>query len=41
MLTRVETRGYAMAFHAFAEFEDGSTAFVKAGAEEITSAFLR
>jgi Phosphotransferase enzyme family len=37
----VETRGYALAFHAIAEFEDGSTAFVKAGAEEITSAFLR
>jgi hypothetical protein len=40
-LRRVQTRGYAMAFHAIAEFEDGSTAFVKAGAEEITSGFLR
>ena len=37
----IETRGYAMAFHAIAEFHDGSTAFVKAGAEEITSEFLR
>jgi hypothetical protein len=40
-LRRVQTRGYAQAFHAIAEFDDGSTAFVKAGAEEITSAFLR
>lgn len=40
-LRRVATRGYAMAFHAIAEFADGSTAFVKAGAEEVTSEFLR
>jgi hypothetical protein len=40
-LRRVQTRGYALAFHAIAEFDDGSTAFVKAGAEEITSGFLR
>jgi hypothetical protein len=40
-LRRIQTRGYAMAFHAIAEFADGSTAFVKAGAEEITSGFLR
>jgi hypothetical protein len=40
-LRRVQTRGYAMAYHAIAEFEDGSTAFVKAGAEEVTSEFLR
>lgn len=40
-LRRVQTRGYAMAFHAIADFEDGSTAFVKAGAEEVTSGFLR
>jgi hypothetical protein len=39
-LRRVQTRGYAMAFHAIAELDDGSTAFVKAGAEEITSVFL-
>jgi hypothetical protein len=40
-LRRVQTRGYALAFHAIADFADGSTAFVKAGAEEITSEFLR
>jgi hypothetical protein len=40
-LRRVQTRGYALAFHAIAEFDDGSTAFVKAGAEEVTSGFLR
>jgi hypothetical protein len=40
-LRRVQTRGYALAFHAIAEFDDGSTAFVKAGAEELTSGFLR
>jgi aminoglycoside phosphotransferase (APT) family kinase protein len=40
-LRRVQTRGYAMAYHAIAELSDGSTAFVKAGAEEITSNFLR
>jgi hypothetical protein len=40
-LQRLETRGYARAFHALAAFEDGSTAFVKAGAEEVTSEFLR
>ena len=40
-LRRVQTRGYALAFHAVAEFDDGSTAFVKAGAEEVTSEFVR
>ena len=40
-LRPVETRGYATAFHAIAEFEDGTTAFVKGGAEEVTSEFLR
>ena len=40
-LRRIQTRGYALAYHAVAEFEDGSTAFVKAGAEEVTSEFLR
>ena len=40
-LRRLPTRGYAQAYHAIAELEDGSTAFVKAGAEEITSEFLR
>lgn len=32
-LRRIETRGYAAAFHALAELEDGRTVFVKAGAE--------
>ncbi len=40
-LRAIESRGYARAFHAIAEFADGSTAFVKAGAEELTSEFLR
>jgi hypothetical protein len=40
-LNRIETRGYAAAFHAVAQVDDGRTVFVKAGAEEITSGFLR
>jgi hypothetical protein len=40
-LRRIQTRGYAQAFHAIAELDDGSTAFVKAGAEDVTSEFLR
>jgi hypothetical protein len=40
-LEHIETRGYALAFHAIATFEDGSKAFVKAGAEDVTSGFLR
>lgn len=40
-LEQIETRGYALAFHAIATFEDGSKAFVKAGAEDVTSGFLR
>jgi Phosphotransferase enzyme family len=40
-LRPVETRGYAAAYHAIAEFDDGRTCFVKAGAEEVTSGFLR
>lgn len=40
-LRPIKTRGYAMAFHAIADFDDGSTAFVKAGAEAVTSEFLR
>ena len=35
-LRRIQTRGYAQAFHAIAELDDGSTAFVKAGAEDVT-----
>ena len=34
-LERLETRGYARAFHALAAFEDGSNGLVKAGAEEV------
>lgn len=40
-LRRIETRGYAAALHALAELDDGRTVFVKAGAEEVTSGFLR
>jgi hypothetical protein len=40
-LRRIESRGYAAAFHAIAELDDGRTVFVKAGVEEVTSAFLR
>jgi hypothetical protein len=40
-LRPVDTRGYARAFHAVAELEDGRTFFVKAGAEPVTSGFLR
>ncbi len=40
-LRRIESRGYAAAFHAIAELDDGRTAFVKAGAEQVTSEFLR
>ncbi len=40
-LRPIQSRGYAAAFHAIAELEDGRTAFVKSGAEEVTSGFLR
>lgn len=40
-LNRIESRGYTAAFHAIAELDDGRTVFIKAGAEEITSGFLR
>jgi hypothetical protein len=40
-LSRIQSRGYGAAFHAIAELDDGRTVFVKAGAEEVTSAFLR
>ena len=39
-LRRVE-RGYSVAFRAVVELDDGRTVFVKAGAEPVTSAFLR
>ena len=40
-LSRIESRGYTTAFHAIAELDDGRTVFVKAGADEATSTFLR
>jgi hypothetical protein len=40
-LVHVEGRGYSVAFRALVELEDDRTAFVKAGAEEVTSGFLR
>ena len=40
-LKAIESRGYAAAYHAVAELEDGLTVFVKAGAEPVTSEFLR
>jgi hypothetical protein len=40
-LARIETLGYATAVHAVAELDDGRTFFVKAGAEDVTSGFLR
>jgi Phosphotransferase enzyme family len=40
-MRRIETLGYAAAFHGIAGLDDGRTVFVKAGAEEVTSGFLR
>lgn len=40
-LERIESRGYATAYHAVANLEDGLSVFVKAGTEEVTSRFLR
>jgi aminoglycoside phosphotransferase (APT) family kinase protein len=40
-MTPIQSRGYAAALHALAELDDGRTVFVKAGAEEVTKAFLR
>ncbi len=40
-LERIESRGYAAAYHAVAELEGGLSVFVKAGSEEVTSRFLR
>jgi thiamine kinase-like enzyme len=39
-LSRIQSRGYTTAFHAIAEL-DGRSVFVKAGVEDVTSAFLR
>jgi thiamine kinase-like enzyme len=40
-LDRIKSRGYTTAFHAVAVLDDGRTAFVKAGTEEVTSGFVR
>jgi hypothetical protein len=40
-LRRVKGGGYAASFRAIAELADGRSVFVKAGAEEVTSGFLR
>lgn len=40
-LRRIKGGGYAASFRAVAELADGRTVFVKAGAEEVTSGFLR
>jgi thiamine kinase-like enzyme len=40
-LNRIKSRGYTTAFHAIAELDDARTVFVKAGAEEVTSGFVR
>jgi hypothetical protein len=41
LLQAIESRGYAAAYHGVAELENGVTVFVKAGAEQVTSEFLR
>lgn len=40
-LRPIKGGGYAASFRAVAELADGRTVFVKAGAEEVTSSFLR
>jgi hypothetical protein len=40
-LTRVESSGYTVAYHAIAELDDGTTAFVKAATEPVTAEFIR
>jgi thiamine kinase-like enzyme len=40
-VSRIQSRGYTTALHAIAALEDGRSVFVKAGAEEVTSRFLR
>jgi hypothetical protein len=40
-LTRVESSGYTVAYHAIAELQDGTTAFVKAATEPVTASFIR
>jgi thiamine kinase-like enzyme len=40
-LSRIQSRGYTTALHAVAALDHGRRVFVKAGAEEVTSGFLR
>jgi Phosphotransferase enzyme family len=40
-LRRIEGGGYAASFRGLAELADGRTVFIKAGAEEVTSGFVR
>jgi hypothetical protein len=40
-LTRVQSSGYTVAYHAIAELADGTTAFVKAATEPVTAEFIR
>jgi hypothetical protein len=40
-LTRVQSSGYTVAYHAIAELDDGTTAFVKAATEPVTAEFIR
>jgi hypothetical protein len=40
-LRPVRSGGYSVAFHALAELEDGTTAFVKAATERVTAEFIR
>jgi Phosphotransferase enzyme family len=39
-LERIQSGGYATAYHAVADLGDGLSVFVKAGTEEVTSRFL-
>jgi Phosphotransferase enzyme family len=40
-LTRVQSSGYTVAYHAIAELADGRTAFVKVATEPVTAEFIR
>jgi hypothetical protein len=40
-LTRIESSGYTVAYHAIAELADGTTVFVKAATEPVTAEFIR
>jgi thiamine kinase-like enzyme len=40
-LTRVQSSGYTVAYHAIAELAEGTTVFVKAATEPVTAEFIR